>query len=75
MEVEIPLVSAQEERRVLYLLHMKKCKVVRKAAIALLALACNWFLDIGNEWFHDDPYHIYDPTISCALDETKLKKA
>ena len=48
---------------------------MREAAITLLALACKWILDTENEWFHDDPYHIDDPTISYALDDTELKKA
>ena len=39
------------------------------------ALACKWFLDTENKWFHDAPYHTDDPTISWTLDEPELRKA
>ena len=61
--------ETQEERRRLYLLMKKEGTVVRKAAIALPALACKWFLEPENKWFHDDPYDIADHTISSSLDE------
>ena len=44
-------------------------KVARTATMALPALACKWFLDTENEWFHDDPYDTDDPSMSWALEE------
>ena len=56
--------EAQEERRRRYLLMKKNGTVMSKAAIALPALACKWFLETENEWFNDDRYDTTDPTIS-----------
>ena len=47
----------------------KKGKVKKTAAVAMLALACKWFLDTVNERFHDDPYDAEDPLITWLLDE------
>ena len=38
----------------------KKGNVTRKAAIALSALACNWFLDMENKCFYGDLYDTED---------------
>ena len=43
--------------------------------MALPALACKWFLDTEDEWFHDDPYDTDDPSISWALDEPEPSPA
>ena len=37
---------------------------MKKAAVALLALACNMFLDAENDLFYEDPYDSEDLTIS-----------